>query len=267
MRYEGDGVTAPVLAPSHGEIARGTGRGVRIAVIDSGAHAAHPHVNGIAGGVRIRADGAVDDEWVDGIGHGTAVAAAIREKVPEADLLAVKVFDRALSSDVGVLMRGIEWAARQGCQLINLSLGTARAEHAGILAQAVAMASEAGAVIVAAGLDGERRWLPGVLPGALQVEVDWHMPRETYAVVPSSSGRVTCRASGYPRPIPGVPVERNLKGVSFAVANMTGFAARVVRPGERLALEALVERLATGGAASPFGNPTGQAWSAGSART
>jgi hypothetical protein len=30
------------------------------------------------------------------------------------------------------------------------------------------------------------------------------------------------RASGYPRPIPGVPPERNLKGISFAVANATG---------------------------------------------
>jgi hypothetical protein len=29
-----------------------------------------------------------------------------------------------------------------------------------------------------------------------------------------------------PRPIPGVPVERNLSGLSFAVANATGFLAR-----------------------------------------
>ena len=34
--------------------------------------------------------------------------------------------------------------------------------------------------------------------------------------------RITLRASGYPRPIPGVPPERNLKGLSFAVANATG---------------------------------------------
>jgi hypothetical protein len=33
------------------------------------------------------------------------------------------------------------------------------------------------------------------------------------------------RASGYPRPIPGVPAERNLKGLSFAVANATGLLA------------------------------------------
>jgi hypothetical protein len=35
-------------------------------------------------------------------------------------------------------------------------------------------------------------------------------------------------ASAYPREIPGVPRERNLMGISFAVANMTGFVARAV---------------------------------------
>ena len=36
------------------------------------------------------------------------------------------------------------------------------------------------------------------------------------------------RASAYPRSIPGVPRERNLSGVSFAVANVTGFLARML---------------------------------------
>ena len=40
--------------------------------------------------------------------------------------------------------------------------------------------------------------------------------------------RTIFRASPYPRPVPGVPPERNLKGISFAVANMTGFVARVL---------------------------------------
>jgi hypothetical protein len=36
------------------------------------------------------------------------------------------------------------------------------------------------------------------------------------------------RATGVPRPIPGVPPERNLKGLSFAVANVTGILARLL---------------------------------------
>jgi hypothetical protein len=38
-------------------------------------------------------------------------------------------------------------------------------------------------------------------------------------------------ASPFPRPIPNVPRERNLFGVSFAVANTTGFLARAIEHG------------------------------------
>jgi hypothetical protein len=47
-------------------------------------------------------------------------------------------------------------------------------------------------------------------------------------VVDDVRGTVRCSASGYPRPIEGVPVERNLSGISFAVANVTGFLARLL---------------------------------------
>ena len=49
-------------------------------------------------------------------------------------------------------------------------------------------------------------------------------------------GSVFWRASPYPRPIDGVPPERNLKGLSFAVANVTGLLAAEVRPGHPLDL-------------------------------
>ena len=43
----------------------------------------------------------------------------------------------------------------------------------------------------------------------------------------TDDGGVTLfHASGFAREIPGVPRERNLHGISLAVANMTGFAAR-----------------------------------------
>src|SRR6185503_10883407 len=87
-----------------------TGRGVTVAVIDSGIHATHPHVGGVAGGVCL-VPGADAGDHVDRIGHGTAVAAAIREKGPGADLLAVRVFDRQLSTTSDILARAIEWAA------------------------------------------------------------------------------------------------------------------------------------------------------------
>jgi subtilisin family serine protease len=203
-----------------------TGRGVRVAVIDSGIAAGHPHIGGVAGGVLI-GDGAPGTDWADRIGHGTAVAAAIREKAPEALLYAVKVFDDRLSTTAGRLVKAICWAADAGAHVINLSLGTRRAEHAPRRADAVASAAERGSVVVAAEESDGVRWLPGSLPGVVAVRLDWACPRESLRLQ-HSGHRPRFLASGYARPIPGVPLEANLKGVSFAVANVSGLVARMV---------------------------------------
>jgi subtilisin family serine protease len=205
-------------------------RGVRVAVIDSGVHPDHPHVLGVAGGVAITADGEHDD-FVDRIGHGTAVAAAIREKAPEANLFAVRIFDRTLAGSLSNLLRGVDWAIEQGCHVINLSLGTTRVEHESRLCAAVDRARAAGAVLVAAREDGGQRFLPGSLPGVIGVMVDWDCPRDQVRAERLGSGQILCRASGYPREIPGVSPARNLMGVSFAVANTTGVIARMLARG------------------------------------
>ena len=209
-----------------------TGRGVRVAIVDSGVHAAHPHVQGIEQGVAIRDNGSMDDDFVDMLGHGTAVTAAIREKAPDALLAAIKVFWRSLSTDIGSLVRGLDEGSRRGAAIINLSLGTSKAAHRPQLEAAVARAREHGAFIVAAGEDDGIAWLPGVIPGVLAVQLDWACPRDEYRVI-NADGRAVIAASGYPREIPGVPPERNLKGLSFAVANVSGFVARALeaKPG------------------------------------
>jgi hypothetical protein len=44
--------------------------------------------------------------------------------------------------------------------------------------------------------------------------------------IAGAGGLPRFKAAPFPRPIPNVPRERNLSGVSFAVANVTGFLAR-----------------------------------------
>jgi hypothetical protein len=196
---------------------------VRVAIVDSGVNPSHPHVGGVAAGIAI---GAREDSalYLDYLGHGTAVAGAIREKAPDAELLIAKVFDRSLSTSADRLLRAIDWAIAQRADLINLSLGTSNSGYRGRFEDAVARAATAGAVIVAA-----HQALPGSLAGVVSVDIDWSCPRDVYRVE-IRGGRPCFLASGYPRPIPGHPVERNLSGVSFAVANLTGFAARVAGP-------------------------------------
>ena len=207
------------------DLGESRGRGLRIAVVDSGVHAAHPHVQGVAGGVSINPDGSLDHDVSDRLGHGTAVTAAIREKAPAAEILVVKIFDRELRTTGEALVTALQWACSAGVRLINLSLGTDNAAHEPMLANQVRALIAAGIDIVAAAPQMGVRWLPGGLPGVIGVELEMVLPRDEAEAIIADDGTLRVRASGYPRPIPGVPPERNLKGVSFAVANTTGLLA------------------------------------------
>ena len=226
-----------------------TGRGVRVAVIDSGVNATHPHVGKVAGGIAIDEHGSECADYLDRLGHGTAVTAAIREKAPDAELFAVKVFDRSLSTNVASLVAGIDWAAAAGAHLVNLSLGTSRPVHETVLRDAVDRAAARGTLIVSAYDDGEARWLPGSLPGVIPVVVDYALARERYRVT-DAAGVTLFHASGFAREIPGGPREKNLHGISLAVANMTGFAARAVEGCGDRSLASLIRLLAAEG--SPY---------------
>ncbi len=212
----------------HAAFNRQTGRGIHIAVIDSGVNAAHPHVGGVSGGVGIDPRGREHDDYVDRLGHGTAVTAAIRERAPAAELFAVKVFDRSLSAPIEALVAAIDWAATHQMRLINLSLGTTKAEHEEPLSAAVNRASTSGTLIVSAGNHDGVHWLPGCLPSVIPVQLDWACPRDQFRAETTADGRTVFFASGFPRSIPGVPPAENLKGLSFAVANMTGLLATVI---------------------------------------
>jgi subtilisin family serine protease len=200
-------------------------RRLRIAIIDSGVHAEHPHVGGVSGGIGIGGDGRVDADYVDRLGHGTAVTAVIREKAPAAEIFCIKVFDRELAATGTALVAAIEKAIDHQADIINLSLGTANRAHEAALTSVVDEAIAAGAVIIAAGEQDGVRWLPGALPAVWPVLLDWSIAREECRVVMRTGAAPVFSASGYPRPIPGVPPERNVRGLSFAVANVTGLVA------------------------------------------
>ena len=201
-----------------------TGRGVSIAVIDSGAHPSHPHLGLLAGGVAFAPDGREHDDLTDRLGHGTAVTAAIQEKAPGAQVHVARVFHDELATSARTLAKAIDWAAERGCRLANLSLGTPRQSRLEVLQPAVERAARAGTLVIAAHSHEGQLQLPGSLPGALGVCLDWDLPRHSVRIG-RHGGRRVLYASGYPRPIPGVPPSRNLNGISFAVANATGIVA------------------------------------------
>jgi Subtilase family len=202
---------------------------MKIAIIDSGIHPGHPHVGEIAGAVGIAltsesmdAPACESNDIIDRLGHGTAVAGAIREKVPDADLYVVKVFDRRLTANIAVILRALEWCRDHGMDLVNLSLGTENPVHRDRFVRTL---GDDLLVVSAAGA------LPGSLPGVIGVAPDPDCPRDVFRY---HAGMFF--ASPYPRPIPGVPIARNLSGTSFAVANMTGMVARALEGTPRSAI-------------------------------
>ena len=108
-----------------------TGRGVKVAIIDSGVDADHPRVGGVAGAVVIEADEdtpegfrAVEGDHEDLVGHGTACAAIIRMLAPETEIYSVRVLGANLRGRGSLFHSGIRWAIDNGMQVLNMSLSS-----------------------------------------------------------------------------------------------------------------------------------------------
>jgi len=115
-----------------------TGRGVRVAIVDTGVEADHPAVGGQwRGGVIVSYDGRTrtkvrieeDTEKIDVGGHGTACAGIIHSLAPEAELYSARVLGRDLTGRAYQFAGGLRWAIENGMQVINLSLSTGREEY------------------------------------------------------------------------------------------------------------------------------------------
>lgn len=108
-----------------------TGRGVKVAVLDSGIEADHPAVGGPVQGymaITQRGDDLIysDEAHEDVFGHGTACAGIIRSLAPDCELYSVRVLGRMLGGRGNVFAAGIRWALDNGMDVCNLSLGTTK---------------------------------------------------------------------------------------------------------------------------------------------
>jgi len=198
-------------------------RRVRIGIIDSGVNVAHPHIGNIGGGVNI-SPGAHDPSYVDHLGHGTAIAALIHARAPQAELFAVKIFQNALATNLATVLFAIDWCLDNEMDLINLSLGTTNREHQPAFEAAIARVRATGKAIVSAFEMNGTPALPGSLPDVVGVLADSSKAPGEYGVE-VRDGKKFFTACPFPREIPGVPRERNLHGVSFAVAHVTAALA------------------------------------------
>lgn len=137
---------------------RSTGRGVTVAVVDTGVD---PNHEDLPKPLRGRDFVGGDSNASDPNGHGTFVAGVIAAKrnngrgiagVSRASILPVRVLNARGSGRDSNISRGIRWAASNGADVINLSLGGGRSSR--ILRDAVRAATRKGALVVAASGNG-----------------------------------------------------------------------------------------------------------------
>jgi subtilisin family serine protease len=149
-----------------------SGRGVRVAVLDTGVDTTHRDLIGRA----IKTMSFIQGETAaDGHGHGThCIGTACGIRVPavlprygvagDAEIFAGKVLSNAGSGADGGILAGINWAVAEGCRIVSMSLGapTRIGDTYSTIYETVAQrAAEKGTIIVAAAGNESRR--PGTI--------------------------------------------------------------------------------------------------------
>lgn len=214
------------------------GDGVQVAILDTGVDLSHPDLNDrIRGGVDLVNR---DDDPADDNGHGSGVAGILAASedgrgligaAPEVGLWVVKMLRYDEQGSISNLVRGIEWAAEHGADIINMSLGTDEDNPA--LRDAVEAAHDQGILMVSAvGNSGERVLYPAAYSEVVAVASTnrqdrraWFSNRgsEVELAAPGTDLVTTGKDGGY----------QVQNGTSFSVPFVTGTAALLMSSGVR----------------------------------
>jgi len=207
-----------------------TGKGVRVAVVDSGIDTEHPDLKGK---VRESVEAVLEEGKIvfkpstsgDQAGHGTACAGIITSVAPDVELYSVKVLGPSASGSGEMFLVGLDYAIKQKFQVINLSLGTTKREYFGPIHDLLDRAYHSGCIIVAAANNLPYPSYPSIFSSSVVSVVKraggdpfnfgYRYGHVIEMVAPGVEVKTTWPGGGY----------RNLTGNSFACPYMVGIVA------------------------------------------
>ncbi|TDD68633.1 hypothetical protein E1262_15405 [Jiangella aurantiaca] len=267
------------------------GDGVTVAVLDTGVDAGHPDLAGQVTATRNFTDTAADPAVVtDGHGHGTHVAATVAGTgnaagghpgvAPGADLMIGKVLTDGGEGLLSWVIDGMEWAAHNGADVVNLSLSAPATDGTDPGSLAVdALSEQTGTLfVIAAGNDGRNLAVgtPGAAGSALTVgavddsdtlaDFSNRGPRRGDAAIKPNItapgvGVVAARAAGTSMGTPVSDLHTSANGTSMATPHVAGAAALLAQAhpdwGQRELRDALAST-ATPGEYTPFQQGAGR---------
>jgi len=218
-----------------------TGKGVKIAIIDSGCDRTHPALTHIdpKNGTDFTAD---NNPFLDRMGHGTHCAGVIagngtkgiRGFVPEAEVHVLKLFPGGRFDS---LIDAVRYCIEHEIDIVNCSLGADQSSE--VVQTWIDDARQAGvALFVAAGNSSSTVQFPARLPSVMAVAAigqDARFPSNTYhaqTVGPTGistdgvfSAKFTCFGPEVRVCAPGVAVISTMPGHGYAAEDGTSMAA------------------------------------------
>lgn len=210
-----------------------SGRGIEVAVIDSGIDASHPRLAGHVsrgctvtknnrGEIVIREVEARNNR--DNYGHGTAVAGIIADLAPAARLVSVKVLDDYNSCSGDVLIAGLKWALDQNIRLLNMSLTTSKPSSVPQLLALCERAYVQNSIIVAARRNFGDMGCPAMFSSVLSVDREQYVEKLRVHYRPHNMIEFDARGTQIKVLAPGGGYAIQT-GTSFATPHVCGMVA------------------------------------------
>ncbi|HHY38761.1 MAG TPA: S8 family peptidase [Clostridia bacterium] len=235
----------------------GTGKGVKVGVVDTGVDTGHPDLKQ---NVKAAVDVTGSGSGMDYHGHGTHVAgtiAAVNNEIgvvgvaPEAEIYAVRAFDRYGRAQISTIVEGVRWCVENGMHVVNMSFGSK--DESTALRMAIDKGLAKGMIFVAAAGNSGRDnsvVFPARHPGVVAVSAISENDRiasfssrgpEVDVTAPGDKIVSTYKNGGY----------KSMSGTSMATPHVTGAVAVILSANPGITSRGVLAKLMEGAVRLP----------------